>query len=81
MVYKRNPTQLERICSLAQHLMTLHQNMLGMASVQWFERMLDNSVNWCMMLPEVFLAVDIVLMTLQNDSGFPTPSFCFGSPA
>ncbi|KAF8494435.1 adenylosuccinate lyase [Russula emetica] len=68
MAYKRNPMRSERICSLARHLMTLHQNALGTASVQWFERTLDDSANRRVTLPETFLAADIVLTTLQNVS-------------
>ncbi len=58
----------ERICSLARHLMVLHQNALGTASVQWFERTLDDSANRRVTLPEAFLTADIVLTTLQNVS-------------
>ena len=32
----------ERVCSLSRHLMVLHQNALMTASVQWFERTLDD---------------------------------------
>jgi hypothetical protein len=32
----------ERVCSLARHLMVLHQNALMTAAGQWFERTLDD---------------------------------------
>ena len=42
MAYKRNPMRSERVCSLARHLMVVHQNALMTSSVQWFERTLDD---------------------------------------
>lgn len=68
MAYKRNPMRCERVCSLSRLLMTWHQNALGTASVQWFERTLDDSANRRVVLPEAFLSADIVLSTLRNVS-------------
>jgi adenylosuccinate lyase len=68
MAYKRNPMRSERVCSLARHLMVLHQDALMTASTQWFERTLDDSANRRISIPEAFLTSDIILSTLQNVS-------------
>ncbi|MCR4787461.1 MAG: adenylosuccinate lyase [Lachnospiraceae bacterium] len=66
MAYKRNPMRSERICSLARYVMTDAMNAPLTASVQWFERTLDDSANRRISLPEGFLATDAILRLAQN---------------
>lgn len=66
MAYKRNPMRSERICSLSRHLQSCFQDATQTASVQWFERTLDDSAIRRVSLPGAFLTADIVLSTLLN---------------
>ncbi|CCF56058.1 hypothetical protein KAFR_0A06230 [Kazachstania africana CBS 2517] len=68
MAYKRNPMRCERVCSLARHLGSLFNDMVQTASVQWFERTLDDSAIRRISLPSGFLTADILLTTLLNIS-------------
>lgn len=69
MAYKRNPMRSERICSLARYAMTNALNGPATASVQWFERTLDDSAIRRISLPEGFLCVDAILRLMKNVTG------------
>ena len=66
MAYKRNPMRSERICSLARYVMSLPTNAANTHANQWFERTLDDSANRRIVLPEAFLATDVILSLLVN---------------
>ena len=66
MPYKRNPMRSERICALARYVIANSTNPALTASVQWFERTLDDSANKRIAVSEAFLAVDAILQLLLN---------------
>ncbi|MEO8191647.1 MAG: adenylosuccinate lyase, partial [Acidobacteriota bacterium] len=66
MPYKRNPMRAERVCSLSRHVIALSLDTAMTASTQWLERTLDDSANKRIAIPEAFLAVDAVLILLEN---------------
>jgi adenylosuccinate lyase len=68
MAYKRNPMRSERICSLARFVTSLQSSTANTAATQWLERTLDDSANRRLVLPQAFLAIDAILILLQNVS-------------
>lgn len=66
MAYKRNPMRSERVCSLARYIMGLPTGAANTHASQWFERTLDDSAIRRVILPEGFLATDVVLNLLHN---------------
>ncbi|HWP52293.1 MAG TPA: adenylosuccinate lyase [Clostridia bacterium] len=66
MPYKRNPMRSERICALARYVISNSTNPALTASVQWFERTLDDSANKRIAISEAFLAVDAILQIMLN---------------
>lgn len=66
MAYKRNPMRCERITSLARYVMTDALNPALTASVQWFERTLDDSANKRISVAEAFLGTDAILNIMMN---------------
>ena len=66
MAYKRNPMRSERVCSLSRYVMSLPVNAANTHANQWFERTLDDSAIRRIVIPEGFLAVDVILNLLMN---------------
>ncbi len=66
MAYKRNPMRSERITSLARYVINISQNPAHTAATQWFERTLDDSANKRLSIPEGFLAIDAILLIVDN---------------
>ena len=66
MAYKRNPMKCERVSSLAKFVIANSQNGAFVSGTQWLERTLDDSANKRLSLPQSFLAIDSILILIQN---------------
>lgn len=66
MAYKRNPMRCERICSLSRFVMSLQSSAAHTQATQWMERTLDDSANRRLTIPQAYLAIDSILILLQN---------------
>lgn len=66
MAYKRNPMRCERIGSLARYVLAVADTSAQTAAQQWLERTLDDSAVRRIALPETFLAIDGILILVEN---------------
>ena len=66
MAYKKNPMRCERVCSLARYVIETATTSAHTAATQWLERTLDDSAVRRIALPESFLAIDGILMLVEN---------------
>ncbi len=56
----------ERICALSRFVITAALNPALTASVQWFERTLDDSANRRIAVSEAFLGADAMMELMLN---------------
>jgi len=66
MAYKKNPMRCERVCALARYVIESATTSAHTASTQWLERTLDDSAIRRIALPESLLAIDGILMLVEN---------------
>lgn len=66
MPFKKNPVSSEKIVSLARYLNQLPEIILANASYSYLERTLDDSANRRVVVPEGFLALDEILITMPK---------------
>ena len=66
MAYKKNPMRCERVTSLARYVLSLGDTAAQTAANQWLERTLDDSAIRRIAMPEAFLAIDAILILVEN---------------
>lgn len=66
MAYKKNPMRCERVCALARYVIEATGTSAHTAATQWLERTLDDSAVRRIAIPESFLAVDGILVLVEN---------------
>lgn len=66
MAYKQNPLQCEKVVSLARLVINNTTAMADTASNQWLERSLDDSAIRRVIIPETFIALDEMLVTMKR---------------
>lgn len=66
MAYKKNPMRCERVGSLARYVIEIATTSAHTAAAQWLERTLDDSAVRRIALPESFLAIDGILVLVEN---------------
>ncbi|MEE9125926.1 MAG: adenylosuccinate lyase [Planctomycetota bacterium] len=66
MAYKKNPMRCERVTSLARYVIEAAGSSAQTAANQWLERTLDDSAIRRIAIPESFLAVDAILMLMED---------------
>lgn len=69
MAYKKNPMRCERINALSRYAMAAAETSGQTAAAQWLERSLDDSAIRRIAIPETFLAIDGILILMENVSG------------
>ena len=63
MPFKRNPINSEKICSLSRYITKLVPVAIENQALSYLERTLDDSANRRIIIPEVFLALDEIMIT------------------
>lgn len=67
MPFKKNPINAEKINSLSRFVQSLESSAWGNAVNSALERTLDDSANRRLFLPEGFLGIDEILLTLEKE--------------